>query len=294
MWPPCSKSPVALDAVSESGNITNRPGGGTFFFHHHQHGGCCHAGTVFRTPEPPLIESGVLGVGEPSEQYVTWLTEQEYAPRNVYRRVPLLMPFGEFARRRGATTWEELPDHLEPFVEAWLRDQGEFPTTGEAGKAAGRGIHGPIHQLLRIVVPGYSGGGHARDQPFRRCAPDFFVYLRRERGLRDPSVVQYDHHLRRFEEYLELTFCASWLFMSSKVSRCEGPRSVCDTQPVPRELPAGTSWRASFQVTLCAPGICGRETMPKAPPSRRVLRWGSMRKSVKGATTARSPIRSHL
>ena len=32
-------------------------------------------------------------LGKPIEQYVAWLTERGYVPRNVYRRVPLLMQF---------------------------------------------------------------------------------------------------------------------------------------------------------------------------------------------------------
>jgi hypothetical protein len=35
--------------------------------------------------------------------------EQKYAARNVFARVPLLVRFGEFAQRAGATTWRELP-----------------------------------------------------------------------------------------------------------------------------------------------------------------------------------------
>jgi len=40
-------------------------------------------------------------IGELIERYVTWLTEQGYAPRNLFIRVPILMLFGEFARRWG-------------------------------------------------------------------------------------------------------------------------------------------------------------------------------------------------
>ena len=40
-------------------------------------------------------------IGEPIERYVTWLTEQGYAPRNLSIRVPILLRFGEFARRWG-------------------------------------------------------------------------------------------------------------------------------------------------------------------------------------------------
>ena len=42
-------------------------------------------------------------LGEPIERYVTWLTEHHYSPRNVLRRVPILVHFGDFAAARGAT-----------------------------------------------------------------------------------------------------------------------------------------------------------------------------------------------
>src|SRR5437868_15547869 len=49
-------------------------------------------------------------IGEPIEQYVAWLDERGYAARNVFRRVPILVQFGEFAKSRGANNWNELPD----------------------------------------------------------------------------------------------------------------------------------------------------------------------------------------
>ena len=41
-------------------------------------------------------------IGEAIERYVVWLTEQNYAARNVSFRVPVLVRFGEFARTAGA------------------------------------------------------------------------------------------------------------------------------------------------------------------------------------------------
>jgi integrase/recombinase XerD len=63
-------------------------------------------------------------LGEPIERYVTWLHEHGYAARNVFRRVPLLRQFGEFAQAHGATRWEELPAYVEPFVTVWVQQHG--------------------------------------------------------------------------------------------------------------------------------------------------------------------------
>jgi len=58
-------------------------------------------------------------IGDAIERYVVWLGEQNYAARNVFVRVPILLRFGEFAQKARANSWEELPAHVESFVEAW-------------------------------------------------------------------------------------------------------------------------------------------------------------------------------
>jgi integrase/recombinase XerD len=37
------------------------------------------------------------------EQYVAWMAERRYADRSVYRRIPILVSFGEFAKTHGAS-----------------------------------------------------------------------------------------------------------------------------------------------------------------------------------------------
>ena len=45
-------------------------------------------------------------IGAEIERYVGWLAERGYRPRVVFRRVPQVAAFGEFARLRGARTVE--------------------------------------------------------------------------------------------------------------------------------------------------------------------------------------------
>ena len=55
-------------------------------------------------------------IGESIERYVAWLAEQNYAARNVFFRVPVLVHFGEFARESGATKigcWGSLERNVE-------------------------------------------------------------------------------------------------------------------------------------------------------------------------------------
>jgi site-specific recombinase XerD len=139
------------------------------------------------------------------EQYVGWLSDQGYKPRNLAHRVPVLRHFGEFARVRGATVWSELPLHVDRFVEQWVRERGQGRKTVLARKQLASEARNPVQQMLRLVVPGYSPRPRARwaREPFQGRAGDFFTYLRDERGLREASVLHYRHHLGPFEAYLE-------------------------------------------------------------------------------------------
>ena len=138
------------------------------------------------------------------ERYVAWLTEHRYAARNVFRRVPLLRRFGDFARAGGATAWEQLPAHVEAFVEAWVRERGQGCRTDRARRKVADEARNPIEQMLGLVVPGFVGSGRARRShgPFAGRTGAFFEYLRGERGLRDASIRLYHYHLAQFETYL--------------------------------------------------------------------------------------------
>ena len=47
-------------------------------------------------------------IGEPVERYVTWMHDRGYAARNVFRRVPILLRFGTYAKAHGAQAWSDL------------------------------------------------------------------------------------------------------------------------------------------------------------------------------------------
>ena len=66
--------------------------------------------------------------------------------------MPILLRFGEFAQGAGARSWEELPAHVESFVETWLKRQGREYSELQR-QAAARGIRNPIQQLLRVNLP---------------------------------------------------------------------------------------------------------------------------------------------
>ena len=70
-------------------------------------------------------------LAEPIERYVKSLSSQGYPPSYIRPRVPILRQFAQFAWSRGARTFEELPEHVEPFVAH--RTAGR-----EAGRSAAR------------------------------------------------------------------------------------------------------------------------------------------------------------
>lgn len=144
-------------------------------------------------------------IGKPIEQYVTWLADNGYAARNVFRRVPVLVQFGAFARGRGGRRVDELPAHVDAFVEKWTDEHGPRCTTTAARKKVASEARNPVEQMLRLTVPGFHGRRRARwaRVPFDGRAGRFFDYLTEERGLRQASIHHYKHHLGPFEAYLD-------------------------------------------------------------------------------------------
>lgn len=141
-------------------------------------------------------------ISDPIERYVVWLTEQHYAARNMAFRVPILVRFGEFARKSGAVSLEELPAHIEPFIEDWLNNRKRGYSESER-RVAAREVRNPIRQLLRLILPHHGGDTAGVPDPFVDAAPGFFEFLRRERGLRETTLVQYRHYLQRLHGYLK-------------------------------------------------------------------------------------------
>ena len=136
-------------------------------------------------------------IGAEIERYVGWLSERGYSTRTVLRRVPALVAFGEFARRRGASVPADLPAHVDGFVAMRV-------ASFRRGREAAAEVRGAVEQMLAVVLPGFAGTGRPhRELPFARAVPGFFEYLAAERGLRPESIVSYRHHLACFEAYLD-------------------------------------------------------------------------------------------
>ena len=100
-------------------------------------------------------------VAEAIEQYVAWLTEHRYAPRNVFRRVPILRHFGDFASAQGATAWEQLPEqlpvHVDAFVDIWVCEHGQSCRSERARRKVADEARNPIQQCSVWWCPTSSG-----------------------------------------------------------------------------------------------------------------------------------------
>jgi site-specific recombinase XerD len=117
--------------------------------------------------------------------------------------VSILRQFGTFAQTHGAQRYEELPVHLEPFLEFWTHRPNPRGVPDRPPQVA-RHARVAIEQMLHVVVPGFVGRPRrqAIRDPFVDRAPGFSTYLCNERGLRDTTLDLYDEHLRAFAAYL--------------------------------------------------------------------------------------------
>jgi integrase/recombinase XerD len=152
----------------------------------------------------PITVDRIRGswIGEPIERYVSWLNEKNYAARTVFFRAPVLVQFGEFARRAGATGFDDLPSHIESFIEDRLK-RSKRDYSESMRRVAARQLRNPIKQMLRLIFPDIEDNTEGRNNPFCETAPDFFEFLRRERGLHAATLVQYRHCLQMLQDYLQ-------------------------------------------------------------------------------------------
>ena len=110
-------------------------------------------------------------LGTAIERYVEWLEQEGYAQRNVFRRVPLLCHFAQFAEERGAASLEQATTLVEDFAEHWMNGHARDGMSLAARHKLAEEARNPVNQLLHLQLPDYAGGGrHVRPDPFRDVA----------------------------------------------------------------------------------------------------------------------------
>ena len=142
-------------------------------------------------------------LGPAIDRYVEWLADRHAAPDTVKRSVRTLIDFDGFTQARGVTTWEELPQHVESFMDQWMEKRGAWCRTKKDRQAVRTHGRVPVEQLLRLLLPDFVGSQRRLAPPFQASVPGFFDYLREERGLRPTTVHGYVSHLSAFEAYLQ-------------------------------------------------------------------------------------------
>lgn len=139
-------------------------------------------------------------IGAEIETYLVWLVDQGFSTKTIWRRIPIVFAFGEFARGRGAGALEEMPKYVDAFVADRV---ASHDARNGPPRPVAKEFRGPIEQMLSVVVCDFEPTGRPHHaQPFAREVTGFFDYLVEERGLRPASVLGYRHHLDRFEAYL--------------------------------------------------------------------------------------------
>lgn len=141
-------------------------------------------------------------LGPAIEKYVTWLSEHAYKERCVHHRVPLLMAFGAFARRRGVESLDVLPGHVDAFVRSQLRHRARPCRSKAARQIYIRDIRRPIERFLQVVRFGGRKSCSRESRPFMQWAPGFVGHLRDERGLSPVTVEGYARQLGSFERFI--------------------------------------------------------------------------------------------
>ena len=177
-------------------------------------------------------------LGSQIDSYAGWMEANGYSSRTVFRRLPRLFCFAEFAQKRGCTDVASALALVEDFVSQWLVQHGPEAKTSASLRKHAIDVGNATRQMLGLA----SGdpvrhNRHRRPFPLESEVPGFQEYLRNECGLMESTIAGYRHHLHEFGQYL----------------RKAGITSLGDLSP---------ALLASF-VVECAPGM--------APCTRRDL-----------------------
>jgi site-specific recombinase XerD len=137
------------------------------------------------------------------EHYVGWMEAQGYSARNVFKRVPILCQFGDFASQHGATDGWTALEHVEPFILLWQSVHGTSCKPEECRARAARDVRNPVRQMLELALYGSVEPHRTRKSfPFEAEVPGFAGYLRDERGLKPASIRQYVHYLNGLQTFI--------------------------------------------------------------------------------------------
>ena len=124
------------------------------------------------------------------ERYVEWMASQGYAVRNVYRRVPILCNFAEFAKLHGSTDVKSASTLIEEFALHWLTIHGSQCTALGARSKIAEEARNPVRQMLRLALEGHVTAARTRKTSLsRNKSRDFFDISGKNEGCVKPRSI---------------------------------------------------------------------------------------------------------
>jgi integrase/recombinase XerD len=142
-------------------------------------------------------------LGSQMDDYVGWMEANGYSSRTVFRRLPPLFCFAEFAQRRGCIDVTSALSLVDEFVSEWLVQHGARAKTSASLRKHATDIGNATRQMLRLASGApVRHNRHHRPFPLKSEVPGFEEYLRSECGLMESTIHGYRHHLHEFAQYL--------------------------------------------------------------------------------------------
>ena len=138
------------------------------------------------------------------ESYLEWLEAHGYSRLVVYRRLPLLFHFAEFAEKKGCRDIASCRAYIKEFVSRWLEQHGAKAKTVVAVRKHAIDAECGVRQMLQLACnERVIRNRRRRPFPFESAVPGFAEYLRSERGFAESTIRNYRRHLSEFAQYLQ-------------------------------------------------------------------------------------------
>ena len=152
------------------------------------------------------------------ESYLGWLEAHGYSRLVVYRRLPLLFHFAEFARKKGCRDIACCKAYIKEFVPLWLEQHGAKAKTAVAVRKHAIDAECGVRQMLQLACKEpVTRNRRRRPFPLESEVPGFAEYLRCERGFAESTIRNYRRHLSEFAQYLSRIGISSFSQLSPAV-----------------------------------------------------------------------------
>ena len=117
----------------------------------------------------------------------------------MYRRLPLLFHFAEFAQKEGCRDIASCKAYIKEFVSQWLEQHGAKAKTAVAVRKHAIDAECSVRQLPQLACKEpVTRNRRRRPFPFESAVLGFAEYLRSERGFAETTIRNYRRHLSEF------------------------------------------------------------------------------------------------